>query len=198
MIIGLSGYARTGKDTIASMIIAETEGLDQSFQRRAFADPLKDLALAIDPIIGAGSASTDGELFHLSSFVELWGWEVAKDRHPEVRRFLQALGEHARGTFGDQVWVDGLRRSLPPLGYTVVTDVRYANEARQIREWLHRNVIVRVHRPGYGPANGHASETELDSIIPDFSIVNDLDFGILRTRVRELLVRLNLIPTPDG
>jgi hypothetical protein len=44
-LVGLVGYARSGKDTFAAAL---------GYRRLAFADPLKELALAVNPL-AAGS-----------------------------------------------------------------------------------------------------------------------------------------------
>src|SRR5690606_2560032 len=45
--IGLMGYARSGKDTAGAMLHA-----DLGYRRVSFADPVREMALALDPIIG--------------------------------------------------------------------------------------------------------------------------------------------------
>lgn len=144
-LIGLTGFARSGKDSVGSILVQE------GFTRFAFADRVKDLALAIDPLITcAGPISVQ----HLSQVVTEKGWEEAKG-NPEVRRTLIKVGEGARIIFGDNIWVDDLERACSSLDPRplVVTDVRYENEAEYIRSlggqiWL-------VHRPGTSPAGPH-------------------------------------------
>ena len=46
MIIGLSGYARSGKDAVAQVLVSEF-----GFKRVAFADPIRDLLYEMDPKI---------------------------------------------------------------------------------------------------------------------------------------------------
>jgi dephospho-CoA kinase len=45
-LIGLSGYARSGKDEAAKVLIEEF-----GFKRIAFADKLRDFLYALDPIV---------------------------------------------------------------------------------------------------------------------------------------------------
>ena len=47
MIIGLAGYAQSGKDTVAKFLV-ENHG----FERVAFADPIRDLLYELNPIVG--------------------------------------------------------------------------------------------------------------------------------------------------
>lgn len=96
-IIGLSGYARSGKDTVGAILV------HHGYQRRAFADALKRVAVDI-------------------------GWDGAKD--DAGRRLLQDLGVACRTHLHPDVWVDAAMADLP--ARVVFTDVRFPNEAQAI------------------------------------------------------------------
>lgn len=156
MIIGLVGPARSGKDTVAGLLVEH-----HGFVRVGLADAVKDMALAVDPLVLLGKG------WRLSQIVEDKGWEAAKEIG-EVRRILQSLGtEGGRRIFGDECWVDVARRKSYGHDRVVWSDVRFRNEATRCRH------VVRVTRPGFGPLNGHASEVEQASIVCDWVIVND-------------------------
>lgn len=161
-LIGLVGYAGAGKDAAA-------EGLVQiGWERVAFADPLRQMALAIDPYIPC-HAGVSGRL---SSYVEAMGWPKAK-QHPEVRRLLQAIGTEAvREIIGPNTWVELARKKIcDSTKSIVVTDVRFANEAAMIRGL--GGVLVRVVRPGIGPINNHVSDSAVADVIVDATVDND-------------------------
>jgi hypothetical protein len=126
-LIGLCGYARSGKDTVGSALVDAF-----GYRRMAFADALRGLVAAVDPLVGH-----DGGIpVRYLEAVREHGYEGAKRLYPEVRRFLQAMGaEGARATFGPNAWVDVLARRLDSVGdgATVITDVRFPNEAAFIR-----------------------------------------------------------------
>lgn len=174
-LIGLSGFARSGKDTLGQTL-ASTYG----FQPVAFADRLKDMAASIDPLVHTsrlGSASIP-----LHSVLRGSDWEQAKT-HPGVREFLQALGVAARQHISETVWIDALFRSLDTERYRyVITDVRFPNEADAVRE--RGGQVWRVERPGTGPANDHQSETALNDYPFDRIILNDGTLQDLRAKVR--------------
>ncbi|MCW7984112.1 hypothetical protein XF35_01745 [Streptomyces platensis subsp. clarensis] len=168
------GRARSGKDTIAKRLIHQA-----AYVRVAFADPLKDMALRIDPIIDPdaseyGSAS-------LSMLVCNFGWERAKDEYSEVRRFLQQLGQSIREQDEDFWLCQGLRKldeaakwNLP----AVVTDVRYPNEYEALKARGFK--MVRVTRPEPGQTidwnsigGDHESETALSDHEYDVLIRNN-------------------------
>lgn len=166
--VALLGKARSGKDTAASLLVRQYR-----YTRLAFADPLKEMAIAVDPWIPTGYGVT----VRLSRLIADTGWDYAKERHAEVRRFLQHLGQ-AQREHDEDYWVRALRSkvnaaqawNLP----VVVTDVRYPNEADMLRTRGFR--MVRVVRPALRElplqAARHASETALDDFRADVEIVN--------------------------
>ncbi|QOV06189.1 deoxynucleoside monophosphate kinase [Streptomyces phage Salutena] len=158
LIIGLSGYARSGKDTAAEALV------QYGWTRAAYADKLREFLLALDPLIpghwGAGN-------LRLRRLIEQTGWDYAKTTYPEVRALLQRAGTEAgRKVLGSNVWVDALFREHADVPALVVTDVRFPNEAQAIAD--RGGVMIRVTRRGVGPARDragrvHESETALDS-----------------------------------
>lgn len=174
-LIGLMGYAQVGKDTTAG-VLAES-----GFERIAFADALKQMLLSLDPIVTDGSEPQR----RVSSVVESEGWEGAK-RIPEIRRLLQRLGTEAgRQVLGDGIWVDTAFQNVRHGGKFVITDVRFPNEVAAVRKWGGK--LWRVTRDGYGPVNGHASETAVDHVDPDVVISNNADIDALWIEVDKAL-----------
>ena len=183
MLIGVTGKAGAGKDTVAHII----EKLVPRVAIYSFAKPLKDMALAVDPIL---ETSPGLDPYRLSDAVGRLGWDGAK-KDPEVRRFLQRLGtEGVRGTFGDDAWVDLMWRwydSCHALDFDlgVIPDVRFQNEADAVR-WC--GFIVEVVRPDaldLGANATHASEH--GGIRPDAVIWNDSDIPALEMKVWRML-----------
>lgn len=184
-LIGLIGKKRSGKDTFAAGLI------DRGFTRFAFADALKDAALALDPIIVTGdpvhitpsNIDTHG-LPRLSAVVAARGWEDAK-AIPEVRRTLQALGVAMRDNVADDVWVAGtMARAVDHPGPAVITDVRFPNEAQAVVDA--GGIIVRIIRPGIVSDDTHVSETALDGYPADLIIHNDTSADDLVALARDM------------
>ena len=170
--IGLAGYARAGKDTVAKMVT------EYEFEQRSFAAPLKDCLYALNPL------ALDYEKTTIQDIVDARGWEDAKT-YPEIRSLLQRLGTEAgRNVLGQNIWVDALFNA-PSNGRIVISDVRFPNEATAIK--LRGGLVWRVERPGYGPVNTHSSETAIDDFDYDGVIVNDGDLGQLQVRVKEIV-----------
>jgi hypothetical protein len=164
MILGLSGYARSGKDTIASYLVEK-----YGFTRMAFADPMREALLRLDPHITLSGMSVP-----LSTAVKGLGWEALKEDSQEVRQLLQRMGtEVGREMFGEDVWVDYLMRQAHQYDRVVVSDVRFHNEARAIHRTL--GSVWRIDRPNVEAANDHISEHDLDDYPFDIYLTNAHD-----------------------
>ena len=148
VIIGLSGYASSGKDTVAQILVEKF-----GYKRMAFADSIRDILYTLNPLAHSG--------IHVQQLVDDYGWDIAK-QESEVRRLLQVLGtEVGREFFGDDIWVDTLIAKIEPEDKVVITDVRFPNEAREI-DYL-CGEIWRVNRDGVEAINEHVSETQMDN-----------------------------------
>jgi hypothetical protein len=158
IIVGLSGYAGAGKDTAADALI------EKGFTRVSFADKLREVALAINPLVpvvvpGIAGAEDRHTYMRLDNYVDLHGWTEAK-KNLEVRGLLQRLGTEAgRKILGENVWVDAVMNDLPE-GNLVFTDMRFPNEYDAIVNA--GGIAVRIQRPGVTAVNAHPSETALD------------------------------------
>lgn len=174
-LIGLSGYARSGKDSVAR-ILNRLYGHEQI----SFAAKLKTLALAIDPYV----AFPGSNKHRLSEALADLGPEDVKTI-PEVRRIYQAVGNEVRNVLGENVWLDAALGDLDRNKSYVVSDVRYPNEAIEIKR--QGGVVYRVVRPGNFPANDHISEVALNYWEFDAFIVNDGDLVDLEGEVQHVL-----------
>lgn len=191
MIIGLSGYARSGKDSVAAVLVK-----DHGFVRVAFADALRDLALAADPIVHVNwHGRHEGRI---SEGVEAYGWDDLKQEYPEVRLFLQRLGVGVREVLGPDTWVRiamaKAKNELAkgPVRGVVITDCRFPNEAEAIE--AAGGKVVRVERPGTAPVNGHQSETALDAWPFALIFPNNSSLEALASRIPSMLAKLGVVP----
>lgn len=151
MIIGLSGYARSGKDTVAEQLV-----LKHGFKQYSFAEPMKKAMYILNPIVKVDEVG----MFTYQGAVDAYGIDEAKVKFPEIRRLLQVFGtEVGREMFGNNFWVDLCLNNVES-DLIVVSDVRFVNEAEAIRS--RGGQVWRIDRPGIGPVTGHASETALD------------------------------------
>ncbi|WP_410576640.1 hypothetical protein [Amycolatopsis sp. lyj-108] len=171
--VGIVGRMRSGKDTAAGVLVRH-----HGYTRLGFADPLKAMAYETSPLVREGE--------RLADVVDRIGWERAKDAYPETRRVLQRLGVSAREALGPGVWVNALTDRVRLVhGPVVVPDVRFANEADELRS--RGFVILRVRRPGLTGADTHVSESESDAIRADVTVTNDDTPDALADRVHQLV-----------
>lgn len=182
-LIGLSGYAQTGKDTVGQLLV---QGWD--FQRVAFADALRDMLYALNPIAWVDSQLGDYET--VQEIVDAVGWDRAKVEVPEIRALLQRLGTEAgRNVLGEQVWVEAAHRKVQAAQFAghsvVITDVRFPNEYAAIKRG--GGQVWRIQRPGIQQANAHPSETALDGCQFDVVVHNDGSYDDLARTVAGIL-----------
>lgn len=176
-IIGLSGYARSGKNAVGQILED-----DCGFRQESFAQALKNVAAEINPVL----RMMNGDTRNLAELFFMHGdWDAVKDNVPAVREFLQRLGVACRDQIGPDVWVDALARRIRthPSARCVITDVRFPNEAEFITN--QGGEVWRIQRPGTLPVNGHTSEVALDEWSFDRIIVNDGTLADLRRKVLE-------------
>ena len=159
MIIGLTGYAQSGKDSVANILVE-----NYGYQRVAFADPIRDLLYATNPMLKEG--------YRVQGLVDVYGWDRVKVDYPEARRLLQDLGVGARKTFGDMFWVKQALRQVNFEGNYVITDVRYPNEAKAIRQY-DNSQLWRIKRTGVDAVNSHESESAMDGEKVDQIFLNN-------------------------
>jgi hypothetical protein len=163
MIIGLSGYAQVGKDTVANYLVE-----NYGFVKVSFADPIREALYKLDPKIRLGE-NNGASLAHA---VDSMGWEDVKKFSEDARMLLQRLGtEVGREMFGKDFWVNqGLLRAKEH-EHVVFADTRFKNEADAIKD--NGGKVWRINKEGHGPVNGHPSETALDLYAFDLIIDND-------------------------
>lgn len=167
MIIGLSGYARSGKDEVAKVLVE-----DYGYQRVAFADKIRELLYETNPQVGGN---------RLQYLVDSYGWDVAKSQ-PEVRYLLQSVGVGARKVFGDNHWIVEATKGIDRFGNYVITDVRFTNEANWVKD-IYDGQIWRIKRPGVQPVNNHVSEHDMEGYPVDKILKNEGTLEQLRALV---------------
>jgi len=171
-LIGVTGRAGAGKDSVWSTLNYE---IDEPVHRLAFADPLKESAMAA---LGLFSEQAQ-EFKEIGQLVFLFG-------NREVgtisgREYLQLYGTEAhREIFGDDFWVRQAMRKVR--GITVITDVRYDNEAEAII--ARGGEVWEVRRPGSLIAeSNHPTEIPISRHLVNRVLHNDGDLNDLRYEV---------------
>lgn len=186
-VVGIAGWAQSGKDTAAETLVA-----DEGFYRASFADVLREITAKVDPYIGHDGG---GQLIRYSEAVSTIGYEETKRQYPESRQFLQRLGtEGVRDTLDQDAWPIALSLRARDGARVVIPDVRFPNEIDFVR--YSGGQVWWVQRPGVdAPPFDHPSETSITSEDCDYTIVNGGTIVDLARAVSEAVRQANLSST---
>ena len=167
-IIGLTGLAGSGKDTVRDMLQS-----DHGFVGLAFADPIRHML---------------GALFNITGISTHWMHERDLKEQPipgldvSYRHMAQTLGTEWGRQLHPDFWLRGAAEHIAAqrrLGATqfVISDVRFVNEA----QWLHEmgGEVWRIERPGIEPVRDHESERQVlqikaDRVLDNSGSIEDL------------------------
>lgn len=137
-LIGITGFARCGKDTLfnRSKLLLEKES--HRCERVAFADALKS---EVNEILEPNSG--------ISAFTE-----DSKDKEL-IRPLLVTYGTDIRRKLNPNCWIEKIQPTVIDLlednKFVFVTDVRFENEAHWIK--INNGFLIKLEREGIGPAN---------------------------------------------
>jgi hypothetical protein len=187
MIIGINGYAGSGKDTVGTIL--QQIDKDSHWEIKKWAGKLKQVA---ELLTGIPVEKFEDQEFKKTNLGKQWNDRI--NNPMSVRDFLQKLGtEGLRDGLHTNTWVNALMadyKCVPadraPNGWDcpnwIITDTRFPNEAQAIKDA--GGIIIRVTRPGIGPVNDHPSETGLNQWNFDYEIQNDSSLNELINSVR--------------
>ena len=204
MIIGVSGKAQSGKDTVSKMIVytlwyynysqrLSPFGIEHyneqmlqyyniinriDWYQTSFANKLKQ---CLSIILRTSHSNFEDNMFKQST-VEWLGISV--------RELLQKFGTAIRNEVCDDFWVKACLKDYDKNDNWIISDVRFKSEAKGIKDL--EGIIVRVNREGAGAGN-HISEIDLDDYSFDYVINNDGDMEDLLLKVKEFCIAYNLI-----
>lgn len=188
-IIGLTGPAKVGKDTMAVVLTGAR------WRRVAFADSLKSDALKA--------------LTHMFDKSQLgyehrptWAWFSDPERKEMVRPFLVAFGAGARRLIDPLYWIKRAERDYMsdidrPSGFRyVISDVRYQNEVDWIRK--HNGVVIGIKRDGFDPVNEEEARS-LGEIEADLTFENVTgDISAAQEEFQRFLIKHEIVAPEHG
>jgi hypothetical protein len=197
MIIGISGRARSGKDSIAEIMIKKF-----NFKRVSFADSLKELSAEAfnitlnhfhdnDKKDVAFESPLQVNIDHMQSLVMLLKGAGCAPSQAQIdslidegismqfvspRDLLQRVGTNlCRNHFGDSVWINIFKNKIEKTeGHCIVTDVRFLNERQAIKDLKGCNFLIL--RPSLPALALDAHESEFLGSSPegiDVTVLND-------------------------
>lgn len=184
-LVGVSGFAGSGKDTIANYLVER-----YGYQKTSLADPIKracreifgfsdetlwgpsQMREALDPRYPfSGRSPSDGfQLTEISKSDQEWWLDPRSgQKYPKylnARICLQTLGTEFGRRLDSDLWIKSCLRYIENSGtpFWVIPDVRFRNEMEHIR--ASGGVLIRVCREGQRSL--HQSEQEMADI-PDSS-----------------------------
>lgn len=215
MIVGINGYAGSGKDTVGKLIqiascpnIPDGYDIDElvnnyhilhewwieeqsGWEIKKWAGKLKTIGSLLT---GIPVEKFEDQEFKKTQLGPQWGMTV--------RDFLQKLGtDGLRTGLHENTWVNALMADYEGLydidtdrttwPKWIITDTRFPNEAQAIKNA--GGIVIRVDRPGCKPINDHPSETGLDNWDFDHRIMNGSDLVSLLFTVGSILRKENLL-----
>lgn len=159
LIIGLQGYAGSGKSTVAAYL-AERHGFARRHIKAPIAEMTRVLIKAVEPFLTDAGVDeyVDGK-YKRSGLTRLGGRTAT-----EIQQFLGT--EFGRDFIHPDIWLDIWSAWAAGHDRVVQESVRFANEADRC------DVVWEIRRPGYEALNAHVSEA-LPVAEPDAVLVND-------------------------
>ena len=200
MIIGISGFEGSGKNTLADILVREFE-----FRNESFAGHLKDVLAAVFQWDRNMLEGTTEQSRHDRLKVDKW-WSDKLGYSVTPKDVMRSVGTDLfRQHFDENIWVYSLEKKLANSKNIVLSDVRFKNEAEMVKRL--GGVLIRVKR-GNDPdwfetavraSNGsmpdieklkllsiHQSETDWIGLPFDYSIDNDSTVFSLEEKARAL------------
>lgn len=181
IILGLTGYAGTGKDTVRAVLE------ELGYHGMAFADPIRDMirmllsGASIDEQYMDSRALKESEMPELGvsyrQLAQTLGTEWGRSQQPDF--WLRIAGAHMADLTANA--------TRQPVCF-VLSDVRFADEADWIRQ--RGGMIWSINRAGVAPVRQHVSEDNIAQLVAgaDRAIDNNGTLDDLRTTVLNALV----------
>lgn len=179
MIVGFSGKAGSGKDTIAREI--SNKLIEEHFRvsRFAFANTLKiklSIALGI-PDQYFFDTFLKNNYSYCSNDMKLYRNDEVKPTENiyTIRELMQKYGTSMREEFGEDFWVKRTFKDISDYcahdDIVFITDVRFKNEFKAIKD--RNGIVININNPSITSNSKHISETDLDDIEKDYYFNND-------------------------
>jgi len=203
MIIGISGFIGSGKDTIANYLVN-----NYNFSRESFASTLKDIVSAT---FGWDRGLLEGNTSHSREWreqIDVWWANRLGISNLTPRWVLQYWGTDVlRKGFHDDIWIASLENKLRNTTTNIViSDCRFPNEISAIRDqggitiWVQKGDLPQWYDIAVAANNGdstaiqqlktfnvHASETSWVGSKFHYIVKNNSNFDVLYKQIQEIL-----------
>ena len=185
IIIGVTGRARSGKDTVGEYLIN-----NYGFKRLAFADSLKNACESVfgfshDQLYGDSKEKVDEYWKHTPREIfQKVGTELFRIELPKQCSHI-----------GDDIWIRSVDRKIQNLKKAgckrvVITDMRFKNEKEFIN--AQHGLSIKTVRNISNNQSNHASEVEIDGFQCDITFDNNKTLKELYNAIDEEMKKLNI------
>jgi hypothetical protein len=180
MLISFSGEKFAGKDSAAEALISR-----HGFKRIGLADKLKEIMSRVtgipledmhnpdkkEVLFEQPLKVTKGQIGVLIAILTDDGFDITKDISARlygfvgtsmvsIRNLLQFFGTDVmRNNVADDIWLNYASKFISGSGNYVITDSRFANERKYLKE--KGATLILVKRKGLAGGDGHISENQL-------------------------------------
>ncbi len=183
IIILLSGYAGSGKDTFADLLIELCESKGISYKKYAFADEVKkDISIMYKEFVTFESLFTqEGKAKEI----------IKSETSEETKTARQLLIEHSanmKKVYGNDYWAQIVCKQIDGSNKIhIISDWRYNIEYETVCSYFHdcKIITVRINR-SFLKVLSDPSEHELDDKTFDYVVNNHSTFDNLKMKVYEL------------
>lgn len=210
-VIALTGRAGSGKDTAAALLQFMTasgmathsiliDSLMKDYQAMPFSTwnpsgPVSHhfhvfkFAWPVYQVIGILLNRSPDEIMSDSTFKNKVQYQGLTGR-----QLLQKIGtECFRDVLGESVWCDVMHKNLvQDIPGAIISDLRFTNEAEFLKKH-HNAVIIKLVGRNNGTPQDHPSESQIDSITPDYTILNDKGYEYLAWQLEKVCKKLNIL-----
>jgi len=174
LLLGITGQAGSGKDTLADKIINKYSGV-----KLAFADPLK---LACKELF---------QLSHEQLHVRREKEKIDPRWGKTPRELCQIVGtDLLRKYFDEDIFIKSTREKIKKLSQDykiiIVTDCRFENETQLIRDM--GGIIIHLKRPNIKKINDHISENPVKVMNGDIELINNSTIDKLLEEIKMIFV----------
>ena len=163
----ISGHAGAGKDTFADILVETLTKKCYTVLKTHYADLLKYVC------------------------EKYLGWDGKKDKYG--RTILQTVGTDIVRRKNPNFWVDFILTCVAPLNmwdFIIIPDTRFPNEISRVKEEGYDVMHINIIRPNNNiltfEQSNHASETSLNDVSPDYTLVNDGSIADLKQHIANI------------
>ena len=186
MIIGLCGFAGSGKGTLADFLVE-----NHNFRKISFATKLKDVASVMfgwdrDLLEGI----TDESRAWREEVDEYWSNELEQEVTPRI--VLQLFGtDCVRNNLHNNIWVSIVKKTLidnPDVNW-VIPDIRFPNEVDVIQQQLNGSVwwIKRGELPDWYRTAAVDNEIGSNDMLTKYSEVHESEYRWINTQFDNII-----------